>query len=209
MDANLSILLKWQISFFWKKKKYLKPICFYIPFFRSDDDNADDRSSRVTRLCTYFQQKYKHLCRLERAESRQKKCRHTLRKALLQAASREPERAGQLIQELRRATCARTRLAFACDCSNPGTGEGGDGQSIQQLKCWTLKLVGTHKAEKTWHINACQWSKINMAYSIFHEDKHFPALHFKMWIVCSAVSGPDFLNVTKEVSGLLKFILIN
>lgn len=48
-----------------------------------------------------------------------------------------------------------------------------------------------------------------MAYSIFHEDKHFPALHFKMWIVCSAVSGPDFLNVTKEVSGLIKFILIN
>ncbi|RMC18467.1 hypothetical protein DUI87_04356 [Hirundo rustica rustica] len=75
----------------------------------SDDDSADDRSSRVTRLCTYFQQKYKHLCRLERAESRQKKCRHTLRKALLQAASREPERAGQLLQELRRATCACSR----------------------------------------------------------------------------------------------------
>ncbi|XP_030310468.1 INO80 complex subunit D [Calypte anna] len=74
----------------------------------SDDDFADDRSSRVTRLCTYFQHKYKHLCRLERAESRQKKCRHALRKALLQAASREPERAGKLIQELRRATCART-----------------------------------------------------------------------------------------------------
>ncbi|KAM6348809.1 INO80 complex subunit D isoform 1-T6 [Alca torda] len=96
----------------------------------SDDDNADDRSSRVTRLCTYFQQKYKHLCRLERAESRQKKCRHTLRKALLQAASREPERAGQLIQELRRATCARTstsqarqRDAEPTTCSGTSKGE--------------------------------------------------------------------------------------
>lgn len=39
----------------------------------------------------------------------QKKCRHTLRKALLQAASREPECAGQLIQELQRATRSRAR----------------------------------------------------------------------------------------------------
>lgn len=77
---------------------------------RSDDDDAESRSSRVTQLCTYFQQKYKHLCRLERAESRQKKCRHTFRKALLQAASKEPECTGQLIQELRRAACSRTRL---------------------------------------------------------------------------------------------------
>lgn len=76
---------------------------------RSDDDDTESRSSRVTQLCTYFQQKYKHLCRLERAESRQKKCRHTFRKALLQAASREPECTGQLIQELQRAACSRTR----------------------------------------------------------------------------------------------------
>ena len=76
---------------------------------RSDDDDAESRSSRVTQLCTYFQQKYKHLCRLERADSRQKKCRHTFRKALLQAASREPECTGQLIQELQRAACSRAR----------------------------------------------------------------------------------------------------
>ncbi|XP_012871646.1 PREDICTED: INO80 complex subunit D [Dipodomys ordii] len=76
----------------------------------SDDDDADSRSSRVTQLCTYFQQKYKHLCRLERAESRQKKCRHTFRKALLQAASKEPECTGQLIHELRRAACSRTSI---------------------------------------------------------------------------------------------------
>lgn len=76
---------------------------------RSDDDDTESRSSRVTQLCTYFQQKYKHLCRLERAESHQKKCRHTFRKALLQAASREPECTGQLLQELQRAACSRTR----------------------------------------------------------------------------------------------------
>ncbi|XP_021053361.1 INO80 complex subunit D isoform X1 [Mus pahari] len=76
----------------------------------SDDDDTESRSSRVTQLCTYFQQKYKHLCRLERAESRQKKCRHTFRKALLQAASKEPECTGQLIQELRRAACSRASL---------------------------------------------------------------------------------------------------
>lgn len=77
----------------------------------SDDDDMESRSSRVTQLCTYFQQKYKHLCRLERAESRQKKCRHTLRKALLQAASREPECTGQLMQELQRAASSRTSIS--------------------------------------------------------------------------------------------------
>uniref|UniRef100_H0VI45 KANL2-like probable zinc-finger domain-containing protein n=1 Tax=Cavia porcellus TaxID=10141 RepID=H0VI45_CAVPO len=73
-----------------------------------DEDDMASRSSRVTQLCTYFQQKYKHLCRLARAESRQKRCRLALRSALLQAASREPESAGQLLQELRRAACGRT-----------------------------------------------------------------------------------------------------
>ncbi|XP_053327032.1 INO80 complex subunit D [Spea bombifrons] len=67
-----------------------------------DADAAHTRSSRVTQLCTYFQQKYKHLCRLERAESFQKKYRHTFRKALHKAATREPESAGQLMYELRR-----------------------------------------------------------------------------------------------------------
>lgn len=87
---------------------------------RSDDDDTESRSSRVTQLCTYFQQKYKHLCRLERAESRQKKCRHTFRKALLQAASREPECTGQLIQELQRAACHRDRSE---PCAAPASKE--------------------------------------------------------------------------------------
>ncbi|XP_075464660.1 INO80 complex subunit D [Ascaphus truei] len=74
-----------------------------------DAEAAHSRSSRVAQLCTYFQQKYKHLCRLERTESHQKKYRHTFRRALLQAASREPESAGQLMQELQKATCLSTR----------------------------------------------------------------------------------------------------
>lgn len=99
---------------FSRPRSYTNLPCNQFPLHpalsRSDDDDMESRSSRVTQLCTYFQQKYKHLCRLERAESRQKKCRHTFRKALLQAASKEPECTGQLIQELRRAACSRARL---------------------------------------------------------------------------------------------------
>ncbi|XP_054826999.1 INO80 complex subunit D [Eublepharis macularius] len=92
-----------------------------------DDDSASGRRSRVSQLCTYFQQKYKHLCRLERAESRQRKCQYTFRKALLRAASREPECAGQLIQEIRKASCAQSstsevkqRDALPCSGSTKG-----------------------------------------------------------------------------------------
>uniref|UniRef100_A0A8C5QSA9 INO80 complex subunit D n=1 Tax=Leptobrachium leishanense TaxID=445787 RepID=A0A8C5QSA9_9ANUR len=70
---------------------------------RFDADMAHSRSFRVSQLCTYFQQKYKHLCRLERADTCHKKYRHTFRKALQKAAVKEPECAGQLIHELRKA----------------------------------------------------------------------------------------------------------
>lgn len=59
--------------------------------------------------CTYFQQKYKHLCRLERADSRQKKHAAHVEEGLAAGASREPECVGQLIQELQRATRSRAR----------------------------------------------------------------------------------------------------
>nr|XP_015214924.1 PREDICTED: INO80 complex subunit D [Lepisosteus oculatus] len=75
---------------------------------RYSQDNSDDigasRNNRLARLCTYLQQKYKHLCRLERAATRQKRCRYAFQKALLHAASKDPDCAGQLIQELRMAT---------------------------------------------------------------------------------------------------------
>ncbi|XP_069471663.1 INO80 complex subunit D [Ambystoma mexicanum] len=73
------------------------------------NDSSCSRSSRVAQLCTYFQQKYKHLCRLERAEFGPKKCRNTLRKALVQAANKDPDCAGQLMQELRGESSASTR----------------------------------------------------------------------------------------------------
>ncbi|XP_075036300.1 INO80 complex subunit D [Mixophyes fleayi] len=82
--------------------------CLHHDCKKYDAEVAHSRSSRVAQLCTYFQQKYKHLCRLERAESCQKKYRHTFRKALQKAASREPESTGQMMQELHRAARMRT-----------------------------------------------------------------------------------------------------
>lgn len=94
-------------------------LSLFLQSYRPDDDYASGRRTRISQLCTYFQQKYKHLCRLERAESQQRKCQHTFRKALLRAANREPEYAGQLIRELRRASCPWTRWGtFPYNCSN-------------------------------------------------------------------------------------------
>ncbi|XP_028661938.2 INO80 complex subunit D isoform X1 [Erpetoichthys calabaricus] len=74
----------------------------------SEDEVGSLRSHRLARLCTYLQQKYKHLCRLERAATRQKRCRYAFRKALLHAASKDPDCTGQLIQELRTASRAHS-----------------------------------------------------------------------------------------------------
>ncbi|KAG9335579.1 hypothetical protein JZ751_004483, partial [Albula glossodonta] len=77
----------------------------------SDEEVDCSRSSRLARLCTYLQQKYKHLCSQERAAMRQRRYRCAFRKALLLAASKDPDCAGQLVQELRRVshTPASTR----------------------------------------------------------------------------------------------------
>ncbi|CAL8369314.1 unnamed protein product [Arctogadus glacialis] len=61
---------------------------------------SSSRRTRLLRLCSYLQEKYKHMCRQERACMRQKRYRYAFRKALLHAASRDPNCAGQLIQEL-------------------------------------------------------------------------------------------------------------
>uniref|UniRef100_A0A4W5P9W3 INO80 complex subunit D n=1 Tax=Hucho hucho TaxID=62062 RepID=A0A4W5P9W3_9TELE len=68
----------------------------------SDEDAGSSRRTRLARLCSYLQDKYKHLCRQERATMRQKRYRYAFRKALLHAASKDPDCAGQLIQELRK-----------------------------------------------------------------------------------------------------------
>ncbi|KAI1899019.1 hypothetical protein AGOR_G00078370, partial [Albula goreensis] len=72
----------------------------------SDEEADGSRSTRLARLCTYLQQKYKHLCRQERAAMRQRRYRCAFRKALLHAASKDPDCAGQLIQELHRVSHA-------------------------------------------------------------------------------------------------------
>uniref|UniRef100_A0A8C6TQD7 INO80 complex subunit Da n=1 Tax=Neogobius melanostomus TaxID=47308 RepID=A0A8C6TQD7_9GOBI len=69
--------------------------------WRMEDEGGLPRRSRLLRLCSYLQEKYKHMCRQERASIRQKRYRYAFRKALLHAASKNPDCAGQLIQELR------------------------------------------------------------------------------------------------------------
>ncbi|XP_078480756.1 INO80 complex subunit D [Lampetra planeri] len=71
---------------------------------RLDDGGGSSRRTRLLRLCSYLQEKYKHMCRQERASIRQKRYRYAFRKALLHAASKNPNCAGQLIQELRGAS---------------------------------------------------------------------------------------------------------
>lgn len=66
----------------------------------SEEESGCSRRTRLARLCSYLQEKYKHMCRQERASMRQKRYRYAFRKALLHAASKDPDCAGQLIQEL-------------------------------------------------------------------------------------------------------------
>lgn len=81
---------------------------------RLEDDDSSSRKTRLLRLCSYLQHKYKHMCRQERASIRQKKYRYAFRKALLHAASNNPDSAGQLIQELRGASRRWSRYFHKC-----------------------------------------------------------------------------------------------
>lgn len=81
---------------------------------RLEEDNSSSRKTRLLRLCSYLQHKYKHMCRQERASIRQKKYRYAFRKALLHAASNSPDSAGQLIQELRGASRRWSRYFQNC-----------------------------------------------------------------------------------------------
>lgn len=81
---------------------------------RLEDDNGSSRRTRLLRICSYLQEKYKHMCRQERANIRQKRYRYAFRKALLHAASNNPDSAGQLIQELRGASQSSSRYSHKC-----------------------------------------------------------------------------------------------
>ncbi|XP_010736056.2 INO80 complex subunit Da [Larimichthys crocea] len=78
-----------------------------------EDDSGSSRRTRLLRLCSYLREKYKHMCRQERASIRQKRYRYAFRKALLHAASNNPDCAGQLIQELRGASRNSSSVAPA------------------------------------------------------------------------------------------------
>lgn len=84
---------------------------------RFEDDNGSSRRTRLLRLCSYLHEKYKHMCRQERASIRQKRYRYAFRKALLHAASKNPDSAGQLIQELRGASRRLSRYSHKCHIS--------------------------------------------------------------------------------------------
>ncbi|XP_004557844.3 INO80 complex subunit Da [Maylandia zebra] len=76
-----------------------------------EEDDGSSRRTRLFRLCSYLQEKYKHMCRQERVRIRQKRYRYAFRKALLHAASKNPRCAGQLIQELSGASCSSSSVA--------------------------------------------------------------------------------------------------
>lgn len=78
---------------------------------RSEDESRSTRRLRVTRLCTYLQHRYSQLCHVERAAARQQRCRHAFRRALLQAASNEPDYTGQLLRDLKTGPPTQPRSA--------------------------------------------------------------------------------------------------
>nr|XP_057938136.1 INO80 complex subunit D [Doryrhamphus excisus] len=79
---------------------FIPGLSSWRPPNRLEEDGGSSRRTRLLRLCSYLQKKYKHMCRQERASIRQKRYRYAFRKALLHAASKNPDCAGQLIREL-------------------------------------------------------------------------------------------------------------
>ncbi|CAL8268084.1 unnamed protein product [Lota lota] len=87
-----------------------------------EEKGGSSRRTRLLRLCSYLQEKYKHMCRQERASMRQKRYRYAFRKALLHAASKDPNCAGQLIQELHNFS---STSSSAGPTGQPNTAESG------------------------------------------------------------------------------------
>ncbi|XP_019945507.2 INO80 complex subunit Da [Paralichthys olivaceus] len=95
------------------------------PQNRLEDDCGSSRRTRLLRLCSYLREKYKHMCRQERASIRQKRYRYAFRKALLHAASKNPDCAGQLIQDFGGASrCSSSVAPIKQENTNTGTCTG-------------------------------------------------------------------------------------
>uniref|UniRef100_A0A8C1MU12 INO80 complex subunit Da n=1 Tax=Cyprinus carpio TaxID=7962 RepID=A0A8C1MU12_CYPCA len=80
----------------------------------SSNEKPLSRRARLAQLCTYLQERYKHLCRQDRAATRHSRYRYAFRKALLHAASKDPDCTAQLIQKLSKSsqtsTCSRSAV---------------------------------------------------------------------------------------------------
>lgn len=74
-------------------------VCLCV-FVSSSNEKPLSRRARLAQLCTYLQERYKHLCRQDRAATRHSRYRYAFRKALLHAASKDPDCTAQLIQKL-------------------------------------------------------------------------------------------------------------
>lgn len=114
---------------------------------RLDEDGGCSRRTRLLRLCSYLQEKYKHMCRQERVRIRQKRYRYVFRKALLHAASSNPDCAGQLMQELNGGS--QTSTWYANICPN----HLRVGMDTVFIQCWT----GTFETVLVpiWGLNRC------------------------------------------------------
>ncbi|KAJ8350273.1 hypothetical protein SKAU_G00254030 [Synaphobranchus kaupii] len=127
-----------------EEEERIPPYYTWRPQERDSQDNSEEeadgsRSSRLARLCTYLQQKYKHLCSQERAVMRQRRYRCAFRKALLHAASKDPDCAGQLIQELRRVSHTPVSMRSVQQYTEPGLCTG----STKERACCSRALPFT------------------------------------------------------------------
>ncbi|XP_026074355.1 INO80 complex subunit D-like isoform X1 [Carassius auratus] len=95
----------------------------------SSNEKPFSRRARLAQLCTYLQERYKHLCRQDRAATRHSRYRYAFRKALLHAASKDPDCTAQLIQKLSKSSqtspCSRSAVPHkyertVCTGTTPG-----------------------------------------------------------------------------------------
>ncbi|XP_052004693.1 INO80 complex subunit D-like [Xyrauchen texanus] len=84
------------------------------PLYCYSDEKQLSRRARLAQLCTYLQERYRHLCRQDRAATRHSRYRYAFRKALLHAASKDPDCTAQLIQKLSKSSqtsaCSRSAV---------------------------------------------------------------------------------------------------
>lgn len=106
-------------------------VCLCV-FVSSSNEKPLSRRARLAQLCTYLQERYKHLCRQDRAATRHSRYRYAFRKALLHAASKDPDCTAQLIQKLSK---------------NSQTSAGCVEHGLRSVNTWTVYVC--------FHFNIC------------------------------------------------------